>query len=113
VHRKDLSQVQKLRRNSAFVHRIPTERNSRPRHFEVKASKNIKRGSISKNTDETQRNRARKRSIEGRDLQASKFFQGKGRSTSSGGGASTIVRSVVKEEIWTIGAYIQKQEESV
>jgi hypothetical protein len=28
----------KLRRNSAFAHRIPTERNNRPRLFEVQAS---------------------------------------------------------------------------
>jgi hypothetical protein len=38
VHRKNLFQVLKLKRNSAFAHRVPTERNNRPRHFEVKAT---------------------------------------------------------------------------
>jgi hypothetical protein len=39
---------------------------------------------------------------------------GPGSSQSSGGGASTTIRSVVEEEIWTVGAYIQTAgEESI
>jgi hypothetical protein len=45
VHRKNLFQVLKLRRNSAFAHRVPTERNNRLRHFKVKANDKLRRDS--------------------------------------------------------------------
>jgi hypothetical protein len=45
VHRKNLFQVLKLRRNSAFVHRVPIERNNMPGHFKVKATDKLRRDS--------------------------------------------------------------------
>jgi hypothetical protein len=45
VHKKNLFQFLKIRRNSAFAHRAPTKRNNRPSYFKVKATDKLRRDS--------------------------------------------------------------------
>jgi hypothetical protein len=46
---------------------------------------------------ETQSHRARRKKIEGRDLRSIEIFQDWEESQSSGGGATTVIRSAVEE----------------